>query len=63
MEEDVESFYAKVSPNNLSELESYLKQPQVYYQKYLEVYNEIASKAVFPHDHFRIWRETERAVK
>ena len=63
MEEDVESFYAKVSPNNLSELESYLKQPQVYYQKYLEVYNEIVSKAVFPHDHFRIWGETERVVK
>jgi|GEM_PF-101352 len=57
-----ENFYAKVSPDNISELESYLKQHDVYYKKYLEAYNELAAKAIFPNDHFRIWAENEGAA-
>ncbi len=54
-----ENFYAKVSPGNLDELEFYLKQHDSYYKKYLEAYNEVAAKAIFPNDHFRIWAENE----
>ena len=54
-----ENFYAKVSPDNISELESYLKQHDAYYKKYLEAYNEVTAKAIFPNDHFRIWAENE----
>ena len=57
-----ENFYAKVSPGNLDELEFYLKQHDSYYKKYLEAYNEVAAKAIFPNDHFRIWAENEGAA-
>lgn len=58
-----EDFYAKVDLSNLSELESYLKNPDLYYKKFLKRYNEIASNGSFPREHFLIWGEIEGAIK
>jgi hypothetical protein len=62
-DQDGESFYAKVGLNNLHELEPYLKQYDLYYEKFLENYNKIASKGLFPKDHFKIWGEAEGVIK
>lgn len=58
-----EIFYAKVNSKNLHELDSYLKEPDTYYKKFLKKYNEAAAKGIFPRDHFRIWGVAEGVIK
>ncbi len=54
-----DSFYATIDQNNLSGLGSYLKNYDVYYEKFLAIYNQMTSEVIFPQDHFKIWAEIE----
>ncbi|MBU6140086.1 MAG: hypothetical protein KGP29_00820 [Proteobacteria bacterium] len=57
------NFYARVGLSNLNEVSSYLRESGIFYGNYLQNYNEIASRARFPEEHFRIWGEAEGVIR